>query len=100
MKWVASVGAARLLNMLWLLHFSRTNINTIYVRQLFMLVHDGCLGLGEPILITDMLIHRITLLSYHRLYHADAFVGKLQEKKLADQMRSDFDLVKSCRYSI
>jgi len=101
MKWVAKVGCAGLLNMLWVLHFSRSTINTICVHQLLMLVHDWCLWLGGPIPITDMLIHWITLLPYQGIDPVDAFIGKSQEKKLADQMKSDFRLVKKlCDYAI
>lgn len=42
-NWVVGFGGTGFLNMLWVLHFSRTNITTICVCQLLMLVHNGCL---------------------------------------------------------
>lgn len=77
MNWVAGFGIVMLLNMLWVLHFSHTNINIIFVHQLLTQVHDGCLCLGETISITNMLIHRITLLPSQGLDLVEAFVGKL-----------------------
>lgn len=87
--------------MLWLSDFSCTNINTIFFRQILTFVHDRCLWLGEPIPITDMLIHWITLLPYQGVDPIDAFGGKTKEKQLAYQMKSEFGLVKNSHgYSI
>lgn len=82
MKWVAGVGAAGLLNMLWVPHISHSKINTICVHQFLTLVNYGCLWLGEPIPIIEMLIHWITLLPYQGVDPTEAFGGKPQEKKL------------------
>lgn len=57
MKWVRGVGQAGLLHMLCMPHFHRSTVNTVCACQLITLVHNGCLWLGEPISITDMLIH-------------------------------------------
>jgi len=87
--------------MLWVTHFNRNIINTIYLHQLLTLVHDGCLWLGGPIPIMDMLIQRITLLLYQGIDTLEDFVGNSQEKKLEDQMMSDFRLVKKpCSYAV
>jgi len=77
MKWVVRVECKRLLNMLWLPHYSHKTINIVCVHQLLMLVHDGCFWLGVPILITNKLIHRITLFPYQRVDPVDVFVRKL-----------------------
>lgn len=69
-KWVVGFEAMGLVNMLWLSHFTCTNINTICMHHLLTLVHDGCLWLGEPILIIEMLIHQIIFLRYQGLDHA------------------------------
>ena len=97
MKRVAGVEKAGLLNMLYVLHFSRTTINTVCVQQLLTLVHDGCLWLGGPILIDDMLIQRITTLPYRGVSPEDDFLGNSLEKMLVDQMKSDFQLIKRSR---
>lgn len=78
-------------------HSSHSVINTVYVRQLLVLVHDGCLWLGGPIPVTDMLVHRITLFHYQGVNPANAFVGKSREKKMIDEMKSYFRLVKNSR---
>lgn len=88
------VAKAVLSNMLWVLHFSRTNINTMCIIQLLTLVHDGCLWLGEPIPITDMLIHHITRFPNQGVDPAEEFGGKSKEKKLIDRMKGEFGLVK------
>jgi len=44
-----------------------------------------------------MLIHRIILLPYQGVDPMDDFVGKSQEKRLEDQMKRDFGLVKKSR---
>ncbi len=97
MKCVAGIEHARLMNMLYVPHFGRRTINSICVCQLLALVHDECLWMGEPIPIDDMLIRRITVFPYQGMNFADAFVGKSLEKKLADQMKSDFRLIKKSR---
>lgn len=84
MKRAARIERVGLLNMLWVPNFSHDTINIVYVHQLWTLVHDGFLLLGGPIPITNMLIHWITLLPYQGVNPNDAFVGKSEEKKLAD----------------
>lgn len=64
------------------------------MHQLLALVHDGHLWLREPILIDDMLICRITTLPHQGANPNDAFVGKFEEKKLAYEMKNDYDIVK------
>lgn len=66
-----------------------------------MLVHDGYLWLGEPIPITDMLIHRITKFPYKGVDLAKEFGGKSKEKELENRMKIEFGLIKNARrYSI
>ena len=84
MKWVMGVEKVGLLNMPYVSHFNRTNINIVCVRQLLTLVHDGCLWLGEPIPINDMLIHWITMLPHEGVDPIKAFGVKSKEKQLAD----------------
>jgi len=101
MRWVARIRDVGLLNMLWVSYFNHTNLNTIFVHQQLTLVCDWCLWLGEPIPITDMLIYHIMLLPSQRVDPMEAFVGNSQEKKLVDQMKRKFGLVKkSGGYSI
>lgn len=94
MKWAANVECIGLLNMLWVPHFSCGIITTIFLHQLLMLVHDGYIWLGGSILITNMMIHHITFFLYEGVDPTDAFMGKLEEEKLEDRMKSDFKLVK------
>jgi len=61
MTWATGIQHARLLNMLYVPHFRRRNINTICVCQLLTLVHDRALWLGERITINVMLIIQINV---------------------------------------
>lgn len=97
MKWAINIEHVGLLNTLWVPKFRQRIINTIFVCQLLVRVHDGCLSPGSPIPNDDMLIHIITLLHYQGEDPVDTFVGKLQEKKLGDQMKSDFGMMKKSR---
>lgn len=100
-KWVCGVQLAGLLHMLFIPHFHHSNINKACVHQLLTLVHDGCLWLGEPITITNMLIHRITKIPYKGADPAKEFVGKSLEKQLADRTKTEYGVVKGkCKYSI
>lgn len=75
-QWIRRVEKSGLLNLLWVPHYHCSNINTTFIRQLLTLVHDGCLWLGVPIPITDMLIHRIMLLPHEGLNLAKEFGRK------------------------
>lgn len=76
-------------------------ITLIVIKQLLCLVHNGCLWLGEPIPITDILIHRITLLLHLRLNPAMAFGRKTSECDLTEWMKDKFNISKKPRgYSI
>jgi len=100
-EWIRGVNQSGLLNLLWVSHYHRSNINIVYIKQLLTLVHDGCLCLSMPIPITDMLIHRIMLLPYSGLNPAKEFGRKTSEHDLVEKMKKNFDLVKkSRRYSI
>lgn len=101
MKWVRGVEKVKLFHMPCIPHFHKSIINTVCVHQLLALVHDGCLCLGEPITIMDMLIHRIKNLPYKGVDPAKEFGGKSGEKEMEDKMKAEFGLVnKSCGYSI
>lgn len=64
-------------------------------------MHDECFFLNASIPITDMLIHRITLLPHLGLNLAKAFGGKTSEHELVEKMKDKFKLVKKSRgYSI
>jgi len=93
-EWVRSVEQLGLLNLLWVPHDHRTPINMICVHQLLTLVHNGCLWLGQPIPITDMLIHKITQRPYKGVNPAKEFGGKTGEKYLAEKMKKDYGLLK------
>lgn len=87
--------------MLCVPYFHKSIINIVFVRQLLVLVHDGCLWLGEPIPIIDILIHRITEFPCKGVDPTKEFGGESGEKELADKMKLEFGLVKkSHRYSI
>lgn len=62
MKWVRGVKLADFY--ICYVNFHRSIINILCVCQLLALLHDGCLWLGEPIHITNMLIHRIAKFPY------------------------------------
>jgi len=101
MKWVKGVEQVGLLHMLYVPHFHISNINMVCVRQLLTLVHDGCLWPGDPILITNMLIHQITNLHYKGADPTKEFGGKSGEKYLANKMKAEYGLIKkSHRYYI
>ena len=64
-------------------------------------MHAGCLWIGEPIHITDMLINRITNLPYKGADPTEEFVGNNKEKDLSNKMKNKFWLIKKSRgYSI
>jgi len=79
------------------LHYHCAPINLIVIKELLCLVHDGYLCLEEPILIIDMLIHRITRLPHSGLNLAKVFGGKVGEHDLAKRMKDKFKLVKKSR---
>ena len=82
-------------------HYHHVPINLIVIKQLLCLVHDACLWMNEPIPITNMLIHRITLLPHPRLNLAKVFGRKTSEHDLTEKMKDKYKLVKNpCRYSI
>lgn len=100
-EWIRRVNKLGLLNLLWVPHYHRPNINLIIIKQLFFLVHDGCLWLNVSIPITNMLIHMITLLPHSRLNSTKVFGGKTSECDLTEKMKDKFKLVKKpCGYSI
>lgn len=100
-EWICRVSQSGLLNLLWVPHYHHSNINIIYINQLLTLVHDGCLWLGVPIPIIDMLIHIITLLLHEGLNLAKASGRKTSEHDLAKKMKVKSELIKkSCGYSI
>jgi len=75
-EWINGVDKSGLLNLLWVPHYHCSNITTTYIRQLLNLVHDGCLWLGTPIPIMDMLVHKITLLPHEGLNLARSLAEK------------------------
>lgn len=96
-KWLRSIDKARLLNLLWVLHYNCTPITMVVIKQLLCLVHDGFLCLEEPIPITDMVIHKITRLPYTRENLAMEFGKKAGEYVLAEAMKEKLKLVKKLR---
>lgn len=100
-EWIRRENQSGLLNLLWVPHYHRSNINIIYIKKLLTLVHDGCLWLSALIPITDMLIHQITFLPHLGLNPAKDFGGKTSERDLVEKMKKKVDLVKNPRgYSI
>ena len=93
-KWVKGVDKAGSLNLLWVPHYNHMPIIMVVIKQLLCLVHDGCMWLEEPILITDMLIHRITRLLHVGENQTMAFGGKAGERDLAEEMKDKFKLAK------
>lgn len=55
-RWLKGVEKAGFLNLLWVLHYNRTLVTFLVIKQLLCLVHDGFLWLEELIPITDRLI--------------------------------------------
>jgi len=94
LKWVYGVEQAELLNMLLVPHYHRSAFNTVCVHQLLVLVHDGCLWLGQPIPITDMFIDKITNFPHKGANLAKEFGGKMGEKELDDKMKKEYGIVK------
>lgn len=80
--------------MLLVLHYHRSPINMVCVRQLLALVHDGILWLGKPISITNMMIHRVMELPHKGVDPAKEFARKTGEKELADKMKKEYGLMK------
>lgn len=100
-KWIRGVEKARLLNLQWVSNYLRVPINLIVIKQLLCLIHNRCLWLEEPILIIDMLIHRITRLPRSGQNPSKVFGRKVGECDLAERMKDKFKLLKNpCRYSI
>lgn len=100
-QWINGVDKARLLNLFWVPHYNHAPITLIVIKQWLFLVHDGCLWLEDPIPITNMLIHRITLLLHLGLNPAMAFGRKMGENNLTKRMKNKFKLAKKPRsYSI
>lgn len=62
-----------------------------------VLVHDGCVWLGTRIPIDDIMIIRIVVLPYQGVNIVDAFVEKYQEKKLAEMMKKEYNLIRKSR---
>lgn len=93
-EWVRGVEHSGLLNLLWVPHYHCIPINMICMCKLLTLVHDGCLWLGGPIPITNMLIHKIMHLPYKGANPAQEFGGKTGEKYLAEMMKRDYGLLK------
>lgn len=87
-QWIKGVDKVGLLNLLWVSHYNRAYITLIVIKQLLCLVHDGCLWLGDPIPIIDMLIHRINLLLHSSLNPAMVFGKKTGEHDLAERKTS------------
>ena len=75
---------SRLLNLLWVPHYHRSNINTTCICWLLTLVHDGCLCIGASIPIMNMPIHRITHLLHEGLNPAKEFGEKTSERDLEE----------------
>jgi len=91
---IRRVNKSGLLNLLWVPHYHHSNINPIVIKQFSCRVHDGCLWLNTLIPITDMLIHRITLLPHLGLNLAKALHGKTRERDLVENIKDNFKLVK------
>ena len=100
-EWIRGVNQLGLLNLLWVPHYHCSNINTTCISKLLTLVRDGCLWLGAPISITNMLIHRIMLLIHEGLNLAKDFGENTSECDLVEKMKKKFELIKKlCGYSI
>ena len=63
-RWLRGVDKAGFLNLLWVLHYNRTPVTLLVIKQLLCLVYDGFLWLEELIPITSRLIHSIMQLPY------------------------------------
>ena len=94
-QWAAGLEKAGLLKMLNVPHFGRSPQVTVVVKQLFPLVHDGNLWIGnQRIAINRQLIHRITGLPKEGPDPGIEFVGKHEDTKLAQHMKDRFSLKK------
>lgn len=90
-----------MLNLLWVSHYHHTPIILMVIKKFLCLVDNGCMWLGEPIPITDMLIHRVTLLPHSGLNPAMAIGEKTGKHDLAVRMKDKFKLTKKpLKYSI
>jgi len=71
------------------------------IKQLLTLVDSGFLWLSMSTLITDIMIHWITLLPHSRLNPAKEFSRKMSKHNLAGKMKDKFKIEKkSRRYSV
>lgn len=89
-KWLRGVDKVGLLNLLWVPHYNRALITMVVIKQLLWLVHNGCLWLEELIHITNILIHRITRLTYTGENTTMTFGRKAGEHALAEGMKEKF----------
>lgn len=92
--WLNGVDKVRLLNLLEVSHYHHALVTIFIIRKLLSLVHDGCLWMEEPILITNLLIHRITQLPYSGEDPTNISEGKGGELDLAKVMKKKFKLEK------
>lgn len=88
---------ARLLNLLWVLHFHHAPITIFIIKQLLCLVHDGYLWLEEPIPITANLIHCVFRLPYKGKDPATISKGKGSDLGIAEAMKTKYKLEKKKR---
>lgn len=75
-------------------HFGISSSNTMCVRQLLVFIHDGHLWMGNKIPIDQMFIWRIIILPYQGQNPTKEFVGKDQDRVVAENMKKKYGLVK------
>ena len=92
--WITSLQPSRLLNLLQIPHFGRSNeINTV-VKILLSCVHGGHLWLDHRVNITIDLIHWITGLSKTGAHPVAHFMGKNQDKKIVAWLIKKYNLTR------
>ena len=92
--WKASLHPSRLLNLLQIPHFGRSNKINAVVKVLLSCMHGGHLWLDRRVDITIDLIHRITGLSKNGADPMAHFVEKDQDRKLAVRLIKKYNLTR------
>ena len=93
-SWIASMQPSRLLNLLQIPHFRRSNEINVVVKVLLSCVHGGHLWLDHKVNITIDLIHQIIGLSKTGADPVAHFVGKDYDKKLVVRLIKKYNLTR------
>jgi len=93
-EWVAPIYRSTILNALRLPHFGRSLEINVVVKVLLCRVHGGYIWLDSRISLDPHLLARLTKLSKQGIDPSTVFIGKTQDKQLAETLKTRFKLKK------